>query len=654
MKQDIKQVSYEFGWVKWTARDIEKAASNILLEKKRIYSEIKSIPKDKRTFENTILALEKSDEYLSDILNRISFLMYTSPSKKIRDKAQEVSIRIEKESFDIEYDKAIYKAFLEYTGQKNKLDDVSKKLIKDYEKSFKKRGFHLDDKKFKKLLDNNKKLSELSSIFSKNINEYEDKILISEDELVGLPETYKQNLKKEGKLYAITMSYPDFLPFVEYSPLEKRRREITEKYYRRAGSRNLAVMQKILKLRYDNAQLLGFKNPAEVVLQTRMAKSTKNVSSFLKPLALKVKKLAAEDIGKLRTEKRNYLKDKKAKLFTHDISFYSRVIRERTLGIDKEEIKKHLPFEAVKKGVFDVYSKLFGISFEKEKLPVWHKSIESYSVRNKKGEALAYFYMDMFPRVGKYKHAAQFGITNGRATAAGYKKPIVALVMNVPEPTRKQISLLSHGETETFFHEFGHVMHSTLTRARFISHSGTSVATDFVEAPSQIFENWVWQPSILRKATRHYKTGKPLSNDNIKKLIKAKNFLQPYAIARQLQFALFDMDIHTKFPKSINPVFNSYYKKLIGIPLPKGSIFPAAFGHFDGYGAGYYSYLWSEVYAADMFSRFQKEGILNKKTGRAYAREILEQGSGREELQSVKKFLGRNPNQKAFLKELGF
>lgn len=643
----------EFAWVQWTVHDIEKVSSDIFLEKRRIYREVKNLPTEKRTFENTIEALEKSDEYLSDTLNRINFLMYVSPSKEVRDKAQEVSIRIEKESFDIEYDKDIYRAFLEYAKGRHKLDNVSKKLIADYEKSFKKRGFHLDDRKFKKLLVNNKKLSELSSVFSKNINEYQDKILISEDELVGLPETYKQNLKKKGKKYVITMSYPDFFPFVEYSPLEDRRKEITAKYFRRAGVKNLLVMQRILKLRYDNAHLLGFKNPAEVILQTRMAKSPKNVSVFLNTLALKIKKLAKKDIDKLRNEKRNYLKNKKAKLFTHDISFYSRVLRERTLGIDKEEIKKHLPFDMVKVGVFNVYSRLFSIKFVREKLPVWHKCVESYSIRNMKGEVMAYFYMDMFPRTGKYGHAAQFGLTSGRATVGGYKKPIVALVMNVPEPTAKQISLLSHGEAETFFHEFGHVMHSTLTRARFMSHSGTSVAGDFVEAPSQIFENWVWQPSILRKATRHYQTGRPLSLDNINKLIKAKNFLRAYAIARQLQFALFDMDIHTKLPKSINDVFNKYYQKLVGIPLPEGSIFPAAFGHFDGYGAGYYGYLWSQVYAADMFSRFQKGGILNRKIGASYQKEILEQGSGREELLSVKKFLGRSPNQKAFLKELG-
>jgi thimet oligopeptidase len=412
-------------------------------------------------------------------------------------------------------------------------------------------------------------------------------------------------------------------------------------------------MEKILGLRYEGANLLGYKNPADFILELKMAKKTNVAMNFLKDLEAKVRKGAKSDLKAILDKKKEVTRDKKAKLYLHDISFYSRLLKEEIIGLDKEEVKKHFQFNKVKDGVFEVYSKLLGISFKKEKGRGWHEDVDLYSVRDGKAKVLAHFFMDVFPREGKYGHAAAFSIVEGRKQETRYVQPVSALVMNIPRPQKDQPSLLSHGEVTTFFHEFGHIMHQCLTTAPYMSQSGTSVARDFVEAPSQIFENWGWQRSVLGKISEHFEKKTVMPAEMINKLIGSKNFLEPYFIARQLALGLFDMSIHSEPGVSINETFKRYWRKLIGIDLPKNSNYPAGFGHFVGYQAGYYGYLWSAVYAADMFSVFDKNGIFNKRIGAKYRREILSQGSSREEMVSLTAFLGRRPNNKAFLEEIG-
>jgi thimet oligopeptidase len=639
-------------WPNWNEKDMELSFQGLVEKKRKALTTIKKVDKGKRNFNNTIQALEESKYALTDALNRVDFLMYVSPDKKIRDKAQELDIRLRKELLPFEFDRDIWQAIKDYKKINEKIPPEKSKLLEDYYRSYRKRGFDLEDGKFKRLQEIINQLSDLSSQFSKNINEYEDHILLSQDDAKDLPSTYLNTLSKKGKRYVVTLSYPDYFTFMEYSGNEKLREMLTLKFNKKGGEGNKKLMEQILSLRFEMAKLLGYQNPAELEIEDKMAKKPKTVLNFLYRVEKEVISIARGNMKELENEKRRYLNNPKAKLLYHDIAFYARLLRERTLEIDKEEIKKHFQFDKVRQTVFDIYSELLGVSFVKLKNNAWHQDVERFVIKDGDGGEIATFYMDMFPRQGKYGHAAAFTIIEGRKEGGKYVKPVSALVMNVPKPQINQPSLLSHGEVTTFFHEFGHIMHQTLTKASFMSHSGTNVSMDFVEAPSQIFENWAWDKDIIKKFAFHYINQKPMDELLVNKLIQSKKFLKGFATARQLIFANFDMSIHVNRPQSIDQVISEWQKKLIGIEFPKGSVPSASFGHFIGYGAGYYGYLWSEVYALDMFSVFEKEGILNKRTGIRYRKEILERGSSREEMESVRAFLKRSSSSKPFSNSL--
>jgi thimet oligopeptidase len=307
--------------------------------------------------------------------------------------------------------------------------------------------------------------------------------------------------------------------------------------------------------------------------------------------------------------------------------------------------------------MLDVYSEILGVRYVQIKdAAVWAPNVQFYEVRNKKDDALlAYFYTDFFPREGKYGHAAAFPLIQGRMLNGHYVQPISAIVANLAAPAGDKPSLLTHRDVETMFHEFGHIMHNSLTRAPYGSLAGTSVARDFVEAPSQMLENWVWEPVVLDKISGHYKDhSKKLPKDLLKKMIAARDFQQGRFYIRQLTFGLYDLEIHTEPGKiDVTKAYDDIYRRLTGIEQVKNSHFPATFGHMmGGYDGGYYGYLWSKVYAQDMYTVFQDKGVLSSKAGARYRDDILAPGDIEEPDQLLKKFLGREPNNKAFFKYL--
>jgi len=278
-------------------------------------------------------------------------------------------------------------------------------------------------------------------------------------------------------------------------------------------------------------------------------------------------------------------------------------------------------------------------------------------MRELNGDSIAYFLLDLYPREGKYGHAAVFPIIPGHVetlSSATYAAPVAVMLANFPKPSENAPSLMAHSEVVTFFHEFGHIMHNTLTNARFASQAGTSVAWDFVEAPSQMLENWAWDKEVLRIISSHRETGEALPEAMLENMLHAKHHMIAHWTMRQMIFALYDMRLHTR---GIEGELNEEYAQLVaehtGIRLPEEQMFLAGFGHLMGYDAGYYGYMWSEVYAADMFSRFEREGILNPQVGMAYRKHVLERGSSRDEMRSVEGFLGRKANNEAFLRRMG-
>ena len=646
----------DFKWVQWTARDIERITKEIILEKKDRYKKIKKISKDNRTFENTVVAIEQSDYGISDKSRQIELLRNVSPKASVRTTASKAQEILNKAFVEIEYDKDIYNAFKEYEEKKEKIKELgSKKLFEDMVKGYKRMGFHLSDKIQNRLKQNFKELGKLSIKFDKNINDWNDYILVTLEELDGLPQLYIDNLTKDssGK-YKVSLEYPELFPFLAGAHNVSRRKELYDKSLKKGGLQNVSILQKMISIRQKNAKLLGYKTHVDFNTEMRTAKSAKNVENFIKNLIKKTEKETRKDFKMLEDFKKNDSKKGKFKLQYYDIAYYAKKLEKELYDVDSDLVREYFSFQKVKHGTLSIYSKLFSVSFKRIKnISLWNKDVELYKIEDKNGNLLSYFYLDLYPRKGKYGHAAVFDLVSGRVENKKYIPPTACMVTNFPKSSKKTPSLLSHGEVETFFHEFGHVMHHTLTNAQYESQSGFHAAWDFVEAPSQMFENWVWDEKMLKILSSHYKTKKPLPKKLIKSMIKSKKHLVAYSTMGQLVLTLLDFTLHSKKVASMNKLYRDLMDKYIGIQIPKNNLKCASFGHLaHGYDAGYYGYIWSLVFAQDMFSRFEKEGLLNKKTGTDYRKWILEKGSSMDELKLVESFLGRKSNNKAFLKSL--
>jgi len=389
-----------------------------------------------------------------------------------------------------------------------------------------------------------------------------------------------------------------------------------------------------------------------------MAKTPENVWKFEKDLAINLKAKADRDYQELLDVKRTSTKNPKASTIEPwESSFFSTILMKNKYEVDDEKIKEYFDVSNVINGLLEISQTLYDVKFEEVKNPiVWHPDVRQFEVKNN-GKVVGRFYLDLFPRDNKYGHAASFPIIGGRMTADGYEMPVNTLVCNFPKPTKDKPSLMPHGDVETFFHEFGHLLHSLLTTAELSGQSGTSVANDFVEAPSQLYENYAWNYESLQMFAKHYKTGEVLPKEMFDKMLAAKNVGSGIGTQYQVFYGSLDMTLHDNYDptgkETTTDVVRRLQNEMTGFKYLEGTSFEASFGHLNGYGAGYYGYLWALVYAEDMFSVFEKNGVLDKATGIRYRDEILAKGSTEDEYELVKNFLGREPNQEAFLKSIG-
>ena len=633
-----------------------EAAARQQLEKD--LADLIAIPAEKRTFENTIMGYQRAFDKYSDSLGMSGFLSYVSTDKNFRDTAKTLQMQISQYMVDVATRRDVYQAIRQYTDTNPQLDPVQAKLVKEMLIGFKNSGMELNDKDLETFKELNKKEAEDVINFDKNIQEYKDPLIVTKEQLQGLGEDYISKLEKtkDGK-YVVTLDYPDYVPFMLNADDENARRELEYKYGRRGGQDNVALLEDALTLRRQVAHLLGYPTHAHLKLKNRMAKDPKNVTVFLKDLEKKLQPLAKKEDKELLSYKNQKTGKKSRTIYPWESGYWSNKYRKEFLDLDSEKIKEYFPSQVVIDGMLSLFGNLFGIVFEPVNIPTWHPDVKAFQIKNKQdGKLVAYFYMDLYPREGKYKHAACFDLVNGEEKQDGtYQTPFVAIVANMNKPSEKTPSLLKHSEVETLFHEFGHVLHNALTKSKYSAFAGANTSWDFVEAPSQLLERWVWNPTVLKQISKHYKTGEPLPDDLIERMIKAKNFGAGGAYLRQNFFAQYDMTLHTanKTPDTTKVYFD-LTKKIRHLPLTKNTIPQAAFGHImGGYDAGYYGYPWSEVIAEDFFSEFEKQGLFNPEIGLKYRREILEKGGTLEEEKMVENFLGRKVDNKPFLKSIG-
>lgn len=642
----------------YQAQDLAPAEAEARVKLEKDLAALIAIPQAERTFENTIMGYERAFDNYGNALGMSGFLSYVSTDKKFRDAANDLQMQISQYMVDVATRRDVYKAIREYTDTNPRLDPVQAKLVKEMLIGFKNSGMDLNDADLEKFKALNKEKAEYIIKFDKNIQEYKDPLAVTQEQLQGLGEDYIKKLSKtdDGK-YLVTLDYPDYVPFMQNADDEQARKELEFKFNRRGGQENVELLEKTLTLRREIARLLGYKNHAELRLEDRMAKNPKTVMAFLKDLQKKLKPLGKKEDKEMIAYKNSKTGKNSRTLYSWESGYWSNKFRKENLELDSEKIKEYFPSQVVIDGMLDLFGGVFGITFEPVDIPVWHPDVKAFKIKDKaSGELVAYFYMDLYPREGKYKHAACFGLVEGEEKQDGtYQNPFVAIVANLNKPSGDTPSLLKHSEVETLFHEFGHVLHNALTKAKYSAFSGTSVSWDFVEAPSQMLERWAWDPQVLKKISRHYKTGEALPDDLIKRMIAAKNFGAGGMYLRQDFFAQYDMSLHTAdTTPDTTKLYFELTKKIRGLPLTKGTIPQASFGHImGGYDAGYYGYLWSEVIAEDFFGEFKKNGIFNPETGLKFRREILEKGGTLDEEKMVENFLGRPADNKPFLKSIG-
>ena len=546
------------------------------------------------------------------------------------------------------------------------------RLLEKYYKNFVRSGAALSAEDKEKLRAINKELGLAELAFGQNVlaetNAY-SKIVDKEADLAGLPESVRQAAAEEAKAaghegkWLFSTQKASFIPVLQYSENRELRKELLMAYANRGDNDNAndnkAVINKIMKLRIQRAQLLGFETPAAFILDNTMAKTPQAVYDFLKTVwepAVKQAKVEAAELQKLMDAE-----GKGEKLEAWDWWFYAEKLRKAKYDLDEEELRPYFKLDNVRKGAFDLAGKLWGLKFKKlEGMPTYHADVEMFEVTDADGSLIGVLYTDYFPRPGKRAGAWMNNITEQFVKDGKNHRPIIVNVGNFTKPTADKPSLLNMDEVETLFHEFGHALHGLLSQTNYISVSATNVSRDFVELPSQIMENWCFEPEVMKTYALHYETGEVIPNDLIEKIQKTGTFNQGFVMTELLSASLLDMDYHM-LKDTANFDVREFEKKSLErigmipeiIVRYRSTYFNHVFG--GGYAAGYYSYTWAEVLDADAYQAFVETGdIYNKEVATAFRKNILEKGGSDDPMKLYRTFRGGDPNPEALLRKRGF
>ena len=623
------------------------------------------------TFENTIEAMEYAGGKLNSAASVFYALMEAHTNEQMQQIAEEISPMLTEYSMYVSLNADLFERVKAVYEKRNELGlDVDQmKLLEDNYKGFVRGGANLSDEDKVLYSQWSEELSLATLQFSKNVlaatNAYTLNIT-DEADLAGLPEfvrTMAAETAAEKGLegWAFTLDAPSYSPFLQYSENRELRKQIWTAYNTRALSGefdNTEVVRKIVDLRIKIANILGYETYADYALEERMAKNKKTAVDFIINLLEPSIEFAKKDIADVFAyAKKNGFEGKR--LESWDFSYWSERYKEAEYSLSAEELKPYFQLESCIDAVFGLASRLYGISFEERKdLPVYHEDVKAYEVKDADGSHLALFYADFFPRASKRGGAWMTSFRDQSIKDGVEKRPHITIVCNFTKPTADAPALITHDELTTFLHEFGHALHGIFAEGRYPSLTGTSVSRDFVELPSQIMENWAFEPEYLNSFAKHYQTGEPIPAELIEKIVAAKNYLAGYAQVRQLHYGWLDMSWHTltELPAESTIEFESKALAPYAImPAVDGVAFSGSFSHIfsGGYSAGYYSYKWAEVLEADAFSLFKENGIFNTDVAASFRENILSKGGTMDEAVIYRNFRGHDPQPEALMQKLG-
>ncbi len=627
-----------------------------------------AVPDDERTFENTLDPIDALTAQVELDTNMYLFQAYVSPDARVREEAQAGEELVREWFIELAKNEDLYRAVKAYADTKPELEGERARYLNHTLRDYRRAGMELPEEKRDELKEIQKEIARLSIEFDENIREDETRVPFTAEELVGMPDDYLAGLTKVGDVYLVGLSYPEFFPLQDLCENETTRKKIWITYKRRGGTRNVGVLERMVAKRAEAARLLEYGSTAAYEVETKMAKTPDAVEGFYAELRPLVRRKAKRDYAEFVEAKRRHTGDPEAELEPWDYSFYKNLLLREKYAVDSEKVREYFPLEKVTNGLFSITQAIYEVEYEEitesardEGRFFWHEDVRLFEVRDRaSGDVIGEFYIDLHPRPGKYGHAAQWGLAQHRVWADGsVTRPLAALVCNFTKPTAEKPSLLTHEEVETYFHEFGHCLHTLLSEAELFGFAGTGVERDFVEAPSQILENWIWDADVLATFAAHYETEEILPRSLLDGMIRARHLGSGLEAERQFFYGIYDFTLHSDPEGDLDSTelgHELWGRRGEGVEL-YGAIpethFQAAFGHLTGYQAGYYGYQWSLVYAADMFQRFREMGMLDPEAGMHFRKAILARGGTLDGLDLVKDYLGRDPDMTAYLEHLG-
>lgn len=635
-----------------TVHDIRQATSTLLPQAATEFGRLAKLNPADANKQTLLVPFDAAYDRLKEFEGTLSLLSATHPDERIRSTCDSVLQQLDKfYNNEILLNADLYKVFkgarlVKATPQEQRFLD---RTVSDFER----KGIALPPDRRQQLISLQARILTWSQQFERNIAEHRDSLVVTEADLAGVSDGVKNGARRSNGSYVLRINSPTYQDVLTNGRHESLRKAMWIKYNNRAYPENIAVLDSLFRDRHALASLLGFRSYAAYAVANKMAKDPSAVWQFERDLAAKLYKPVQKELEEAAQFKRS-LGDNTA-LQPWDISYVRNQLLQKKYALNTNEVKAYFPLRSVVDGVFAVYQRLYGIEIKPSgKYPVWSDKVTAYEIF-KDGKLAGAFYLDMYPRAGKYTHFACSPMRVRHSEKGNTMLPMATLICNFPEPSETSPSLLTMAQVETLFHEFGHLIHVMFMDTPFAMQSWNYTG-DFIEAPSQIMENWAWNYDVLRLFARHYQNNQVIPRALFDKLNQSRYEGAASAGLQQVFLGTLDFTYHDKYDSIRNTPLNDVSHQLrrkLGLPSSADEHFIAAFGHLSGYGANYYGYLWSAVYAEDMFSVFEKEGILNPTTGNRYRQKILSPGVSRDDFESVKDFLGRAPDSRAFLRSLG-